>query len=235
MALIEQGVRGAIRYTHRIDPPPLPNVWDPMYANEPAECINYATCHDNLNLWDKICIWADITHRRTDIGYLKRIDKFCNGIILTSQGIPLFQLGDEMLRTKNREHNSYKSPDYINRMDWSLQAVNQDVVNYYQQMIKLRKEHPAFRMKSWEDIDNYIKSHVPADGVLVSEIDGNAVGDIWKKIIVIYNSAPDYKFNLPKGEWKVAMKDGNPPSSSPTIASGTITASGTAITILYQN
>ncbi len=258
MQPIEQGTQGAIRYvSNEVMPiPALTNLWDPMFAYEPGEDVNYVSCHDNLNIWDKIKVWAYANpSRNSSLGYLKRIDMYAAGIIYTSQGISFIQSGDEFLRTKPTSNqsnttfgvddndsgsstyysnNSYNLPDSVNQIIWDKLVANPDVNTYYQAMIALRAAHPALHMNTWNQINQNIQTTSPALGVLVSQIHGAAVGDSWKQIIVIYNSGPDYTVSLPAGTWHLIMSGGNPPTMSGTTVTENIVAAGTAVTILYQ-
>lgn len=258
MQPIEQGSLGASRYVSNEVTPiqALSNLWDPMFAYEPGEDVNYVSCHDNLNIWDKIKVWAFANpSRNSSLGYLKRIDMYAAGIIYTSQGISFVQSGDEFLRTKSTadqsntalgvddndsgssayySNNSYNLPDSVNQVVWNKLVANSDVNAYYQAMITLRATHPALRMTSWNQINQNIQTSSPSSGVLVSQINGSAVGDSWKQVIVIYNSGPDYTVSLPAGTWNLIMSDGNPPTTSGAAVTGSVVAAGTAVTILYQ-
>jgi pullulanase len=132
-----------------------------------------------------------------------------NGIVLTSQGIPFLHAGDEMLRTKYGDHNSYRSPDVINQISWSNVDNFNKVFDYYQGLIELRKNHPAFRMSSKEAIAANLQV-LKSDGNVVSfELKNYANGDTWKNIVVIYNANnSDQTVTLPSGsEWNIVVND----------------------------
>jgi pullulanase/glycogen debranching enzyme len=166
-----------------------------------SESVNYVTAHDNLNLWDKVSLslgakdlasfpYSEI---KNDKNLLEndavRSALLANGIVFTSQGIPFFQAGDEMLRTKSGDHNSYASPDSINTIGWENASRYKEVIAYYAGLIRLRKEHPAFRMDSKNDIEAAVEI-LAASGLLVAfVIKGNANGDSWRTILTAYNGA----------------------------------------------
>ncbi|WP_196139553.1 type I pullulanase [Aliikangiella sp. G2MR2-5] len=229
---VEVGSRGAIRASN--DASISIDTWDPMFAMDPEQSINYVSAHDNLSLRDKILQWADNNGIPRDSDYLRRIQMFANGIILTSQGIPFLHGGVELMRDKKEDHNSYQSSDAINQIDWQWKIRNSDILEYYKDVIALRKAHPAFRLSSWQEISDYQVSSQPRYGVVVNRINGRAVGDSWKDILVIYNSANNYNYSLPSGNWKVAMEKSDPGAGNGRIVSGSILAEGTAVTILYQ-
>lgn len=233
---IYQGSRGAIRAPSAKDPSVTIQTWDPQFAGDPEEDINYVSCHDNLTLWDKINEWAALSGRAGDKDYLKRVDEFATGIIFTSEGIPFIHGGSEILRTKNDDHNSYKSNDKINDIHWDWKTSNPDVFNYYKKIVALRKAHPALRMTSWDAINDHVYTYGLDHNVLEIMIKkANEVGDSWKNIIIFYN--PDQKRTLSiNGTWNVAMELGNPPYDPKDVHTVTnqVVVDGTAVTILYQ-
>ena len=154
------------------------------YAKEPYQTITYAECHDNHVLWDKLRISAkDATETER-----KEMHKLALSIVLSSQGISFLHAGTEFLRSKKGVENSFDSPDSINAIDWNLKSKNKDVFDYVQYLIKMRKEHPAFRMKTAKEIAAHILFREKTEpGTIVYEINGKAVGDKWKKIVVCFN------------------------------------------------
>ncbi|MBM7557749.1 alpha-amylase family glycosyl hydrolase [Halanaerobacter jeridensis] len=220
---------------------------------DPEQTINYVSAHDNLALWDNIKYEFandDNLDLSTQKAYATRIDKFAMGIVGTSQGIPFMHGGDEMLRTKvpvgkditnqdvfHHVENSYNAPDEYNKIDWNWKTEYDndsnglnDVYEYYQDLIALRKNHPAFRMNTYDQIDRNVSSYVADDNskVVIAIIDGAKVGDNWEEIRVIYNSGADYSYKLPAGEWeKVFTAEGRVTEE----VSGTVNCEGTAVTI----
>ncbi len=154
------------------------------WAAEPTQCINYVSCHDNYTLWDKI----KLSNPNASDEELKKMVKLAGAIVLTSQGVPFIHAGMEFCRTKNGVENSYKSSDLVNQIDWNRKAEFGDVVNYFQKLIQLRKNHPAFRMEQSEQIRqnlNFCKEYQL--GVVAYCLNGKAVNDRWNKIVVIFN------------------------------------------------
>jgi len=196
---IKFGVVGAIQHP-QIDYQKV-NYSKAPWTNEPWQSISYVSCHDNHTLYDKL----KISTKDADEETLIKMDKLANAIVMTSQGTVFIHAGSEMLRTKHREHNSYNLPDSINQIDWNWKVEHQDVVNYYKDLIKLRKEHPAFRMTSAEDVRKNLEFKTIEDGLISYEINNNANGDTWKKILVIYNAKGEpYKYQL-EGSWQLVV------------------------------
>lgn len=158
-----------------------------------------------------------------------------NGIVLTSQGIPFLHAGDEMLRSKYGDHNSYCSPDVINRIDWSKKAGFTEVNEYYRGLIQLRKEHSAFRMATKEDVNAYLQMLHRQNGVVAFKLGEYANGDHWKNIIVIYNgnsAASDVQ--LPEGEWNVVVNDKAAGVETLDTISGKAVVAPISIMVLYD-
>lgn len=228
---IEVGSRGGLRAEHNANT--SIDLWDPMFAMDPEQSINYVSAHDNLTLRDKILSWASNAGIASDSAYLRRIQMYANGIVLTSQGIPFLHGGVELMRDKDGDHNSYKSSDEVNRYEWSWKSDNADILAYYKDVIAMRRAHPAFRMTSWQAIADNVTTTV-RDGMVVHRIRGEAVGDTWSDILVIYNSGANAEFDLPAGEWQVAMEKSDPAAGGDRIVMGSVVAAGTAVTVLHR-
>lgn len=229
---ITAGSRAAIRSTKNAEI--VIDSWDAMFAMDPEQSINYVSAHDNLSLRDKIIEWAHANGVSESSTYLRRIQQFSNGIVLTSQGISFLHGGVELMRDKQGAHNSYNLPDSINKYRWQWKVDNADIFNYYKDVIALRNAHPALRLNTWEEIQNHVTTSTPRYGVVVNHIKGRPNNDSWSEIIVIYNSSDNYNFSLPSGTWKVAVEKSDPTQGNGRNVSGSITAEGTAVTVLYK-
>ncbi|MDP4265215.1 MAG: type I pullulanase [Bacteroidota bacterium] len=203
------------------------------YAAQPTNTITYAECHDNHALWDKLAISAkDATEAER-----KQMQKLALSIVLTSQGIPFLHAGTEFLRSKKGNENSYNAGDSINAIDWSLKSKNRDVFEYVKTLIKIRKEHPAFRMASSEEIAANLEflADLPG-GVVAYTINGAAVKDKWNKIMVVFNGTPKMQnIAVPTGYWSKALVSGSDPAGDITFAvSNQLLVGAYSCVILYQ-
>ena len=198
------------------------------WAAEPTQCISYVSCHDDMMLTDRLK--ASISLKT---GELERLDKLAQTAVLTSQGIPFLWNGEEILRDKKGVHNSYCSPDSINAIDWSLKAQHEDVFSYYQALIALRKAHPAFRMGNAELVRQHLHFLDAPDGVVAYALDGEAVGDEWKTIVVVLNANREQvTINLPEGTYHTALTTNTTTANSETVTSQIGIPAQTAL-ILY--
>jgi pullulanase len=68
---------------------------------------------------------------------------------------------------------------------------------------------------------------------VVNDIKGTPSGDSWSEMLVIYNSGPDFDYQLPAGSWSVAMERSQPIQTD-RVVTGSVTAEGTAVTILHR-
>lgn len=177
------------------------------YASSPTQIINYVSCHDDLTLTDKLAKSmpdASVEDRL-------RAAKLAQTIVFTSQGTPFMFAGEEVFRDKQGVHNSYKSPDSINAIDWTQKHTYADQFNYYKELIKLRKAHPAFRMRTAEEIaKNIVFDKVNEPNLISYSIKNNANGDTWKEIKLVFNGSDEAKtVKVAKGDWIIIAEDGN--------------------------
>ena len=169
----------------------------------PGQSVNYVEAHDNLTLWDKLQSSMDVG----DLAGQLAADRQAAAIVFTAQGIPFMQAGQEFLRTKQKDPNSYASSDSVNGLNWADRGVNASTVAYYKGLIALRKAHSAFRMKSSSAISRNIKISFSSKNVINEWLNGTAAGDSWKQIVVLHNSnSSAVAITLPaKTNWYVVV------------------------------
>ena len=178
----------------------------PSWCKSPTQTINYASCHDNNTLFDRIIMSTPEDSFEDRV----RMNNLAAAIVMTSQGTPLFQAGEEMLRSKpladgTYDHNSYRSPDSVNSLKWNdlNQELYLDTYEYYQGLIAFRKAHPALRMTSAEEVAESI-SYESSGSVLSFQIDGGANGEESDGLFVIFNPKKETAdIELPEGSWTV--------------------------------
>ncbi len=188
------------------------------YASAPTQVINYVSCHDDLMLTDKLRkSMPDASEKER-----QRAARLAQTIVLTSQGTPFIFAGEEIFRDKKGIHNSYKSPDSINAIDWSLKNYNKEQFEYYRELIRLRKNHPAFRMTTAEQVARHLKfDNVKEPNLISYSIVDNANGDEWKEIKLIFNGSDRARtVKIPKGQWTVIADDGKINASGMGVSSG---------------
>ena len=183
------GVRGGPRHADAKGT----NVWAAQAFTDPEQAVSYITAHDNLALRDKIEA-AGISGDEA-----KRLQVYANSIIMISQGVTFIHGGEEFGRTKAAAgkddiHNSYNTTTGANDFKWDLKAGEwKDVNDAHVAYIKMRSEHPAFRMTTADQIFTNItldEDNSSEDvGVVAININGKAVKDSWGTIKVVMNSS----------------------------------------------
>lgn len=95
------------------------------YTLDPQENIVYVSKHDNETLFDNSAYRFPLGSAVDMTGSgLARIQIISKSFAMFSQGIPFFQAGDDLLRSKSMDRDSYNSGDWFNRIDWTYQINN---------------------------------------------------------------------------------------------------------------
>lgn len=177
------------------------------WSCSPSQIVNYVSCHDNHTLFDRI---AEALPGADD-GELARRSRLAAAFNLLSIGIPFFQAGEELLRSKKtrfgkRIANSYRSSDRINGIKWNRlkEPEVQRTVQYYHGLLSLRKSHLLFRMTNPEKVLNCITLYTNTS----EEITAFLLKDENETILVAFNPAayPCY-LSLPEGNWNVYVAE----------------------------
>jgi pullulanase len=198
------------------------------FATAPSQVISYCECHDNNTLWDKLAL------SRPDASAPEReaMQRLAWTIVLTSQGIPFLSEGTEFLHSKKGIDNSYNSGDSINAIDWSVKKERLPLVEYLRTLIALRKEHPAFRMASAEQIRLYLHFEPAPESCIAYTLNGAAVHDSWGKIYIAFNgSGVPEALPLPPGDWRESLLTGG---AGATTMSGALEIPAYSAAILYR-
>ena len=174
------------------------------WAAEPTQMMSYVSCHDDMCLTDRLrASIPGITDEE-----LIRLDLLAQTAVFTSQGVPFMLSGEELLRTKLGVHNSYESPDSINRLDWENKARYPEVFDYYKNLIALRKNHPAFRMARTILVQQHLEFLPSPDYTVAYRLKDHAADDSWGDIIVVLNANPEVVgIDIPDGRYTVVCCD----------------------------
>lgn len=183
---------------------PLPRAW----ATSPMQSINYVSAHDNWALWDKFML----TISDKPVEFVKRANKLAAAIYMTAQGIPFFQAGEEIGRSKPMEdggydENSYKSPDSVNQINWNNISDNKDLLDCYKNLIALRKKYNAFRLTTAEEVEECITFTENTEmDVMAYQIKKNNE----HLYVIINGNEKEVEIKLPEctNEWKIVFETG---------------------------
>lgn len=209
------------------------------WSGQPGQSINYVSCHDNLTFWDKLATSNADDSEEDRI----KMNKLGSAIILSSQGVPFFQAGEEMLRSKPSatveggfDENSYCSPDSTNSLKWDNKANVMDTYEYYKGLIAFRKAHGALRMTTASDIQTSLIFMSGLDANVVAyTIEGSPNGETADKITVIFNANKEaVNVPLPAGEWDICVNGEKAGCASLGTAQNTVSVDGISAMILVQ-
>jgi pullulanase len=150
---------------------------------EPSQSVNYLESHDNHTMWDKFVK----IQRDKEEENIVRSGRLATTILLLSQGIPFLHSGQEFYRTKNGDGNSYKSSDFINRLDWVRKQKFSEDVEFIKGVIELRKSHQAFRLRTTSQIRTHFEWLPLNEPLLGYRLNGIKGYGEWSEIIVIFN------------------------------------------------
>ena len=176
------------------------------YALEPTQMMAYVSCHDDMCLVDRLRASIPSLNEAT----LIKLDLLAQTAVFTSQGVPFMLCGEELLRDKKGVHNSYESPDSINKLDWSNKERYPQVFDYYKNLIALRKHHPAFRLGQTTLVKQHLE-FLPVEGdcLVAYRLKEHAGGDEWQDIIVVLNANRAARtVSVPEGTYQVVCRDG---------------------------
>ncbi len=156
--------------------------------------INYMSAHDNNTLWDKLKLSSPDKNEEE----LFLMNKLGAAVIMISRGIPFMLSGEEILRSKKGDGNSYKSSDEINNIDWeSIKSDNPQgrMFFWYRELIKMRKTYSWLRRADvnavvWDN--NTICAHYA--------IDGKVVG-----VVIVNPLKETFLGTLPDGKWNIIL------------------------------
>lgn len=203
------------------------------WATEPTQMISYVSCHDDMCLTDRLR--ASVPGISTD--ELIRLDLLAQTAVFTSQGVPFMLCGEEMLRDKKGVHNSYNSPDSINHLDWNNLRRYPQVFNYYSRLIRLRHNHPAFRLGSADLVRRHLEFLSVDDRCVVAyRLKNHAGGDAWQDIIVVLNGNKEsVNVTVPEGSWTVVACDGMIDESGlETVTGSSVVVDGQSALIIHN-
>ena len=120
----------------------------------PQLMLSYVECHDNCTLFDKLAIiylgkkeYNGDLFAAIDAEGLEEVKKqntLSAAYIFLSQGTPFINGGQEFLRTKRGNHNSYNANDTVNAIDFSFKDTYSDIYNTYKGLIAFRKANSEF-------------------------------------------------------------------------------------------
>ena len=211
----------------------------PQWCKDPKQTVNYASCHDNNTLMDRIALATpeDTFEDRV------RMNKLAAVFYMTAQGIPFLHAGEEMLRSKPDPEggfveNSYRSSDAVNSIKWNLldEKIYRDTFQYYKGLIALRKAHPILRMTSVYDIlSNLIPVRCEHPQVGAFRLSCNVENESAEEMFIIFSAAKTpQKVALPAGKWQVLVNGEKAGTEPLAIAESSVTLQPISAMVLVR-
>lgn len=166
---------------------------------EPDQVIQYVEAHDDLTLYDKL---LRSNPDDTEEIRIKR-HTLATSVILLAQGVPFIHGGQEFLRTKEGDPNSYKSSDEINQFEWDRAVRHQQSIEYVQGLIALRKREYLFRLHTPTEIEEHFTTLSQSFNIVAFSLKDRA-----KEFIVIINGNDnDTTFRFGKQYYAILVDD----------------------------
>ncbi|MBQ4600238.1 MAG: type I pullulanase [Oscillospiraceae bacterium] len=207
----------------------------PHWCKTPLQCVNYAACHDNMTLFDRLTV----SNPELTFEQLARQNRLSAAIVLLAQGMPFLLSGEEMLRSKpllsgGFDHNSYRSPDRTNCLKWDnlSDPVYRDTLEYYKGLIAFRKSHPMLRQTSGRNVYTSLRpmEQLPptAAGFHIRESEE-------KGICILFNAAQEpLTVTLPDGQWDIRIQGVSAGCGFLGTARESVTVEGVSALVLTQ-
>jgi pullulanase len=188
--------------------------------------INYMSAHDNNTLWDKLLL----SNPNNSDDERNRMNNLGAAIVMISKGTPFWQAGEEMLRTKDGDENSYNSSDAINNIDWSvLKEGSREYATmlYYKGLIEMRKTYGIFADTATQ-VTNVDEQ---GSGIVALTLSDGKGGEA---LVVInpHNTALPYTLD---GEWDLVADATRAGGTVLESRSGSITVDGISIQVYVKN
>ncbi|MGF0039647.1 type I pullulanase [Peptoniphilaceae bacterium SGI.131] len=173
---------------------------DTKTYTHPKQVIQYVEAHDNYTVWDQL---SKTLPNESPENLMKRL-KIATAMPLLSFGTPFIHAGQEWARTKGGDHNSYKSPDEVNRFDWDRVLANNQNVEYVRQLIKIRKNYGhIFNIDDYKKVYDIFETKYDGLGGVAFKLE-NADEDIY----VGHNIGSDsIDLTVENGKYLVLVKD----------------------------
>jgi pullulanase len=182
--------------------------------------VNYMACHDNHTLYDRLLSSAGVDTPEARL----KMNRFGISIIMIGRGIPFFLAGEEILRSKDGDSNSYKSSDEVNNLRWDDLTPGSDAMamrDFYRALIAMRKAN------------RFITSGEIACEVL----EDNAIGVRWLKdgavtAYALINPGVQREITLPEGDWQTLMLNETVSPDGAQTLRGTVSVDGRTVLLV---
>lgn len=191
-----------------------------------AAVINYMSAHDNHTLWDKL----EISCPNNTVEQRLAMNRVGAAIIMLSQGTPFMQAGEEMLRTKGGNENSYNADDAVNNLNWdalTLDSNQYKMYQYYKGLIALRKSSDILTANGGVDI-----SFLDLPGYAIV---AKFVGENGDEVLAIINPSSSAVAYTLAEEYEIYAQGDQAGTAVLGTLNGNISVEGRSVTILKKS
>ncbi|MBR0294863.1 MAG: type I pullulanase [Bacilli bacterium] len=150
-------------------------------TTDPNKTTNYVTCHDNYTLYDRAIATGQFTE--ADEEELAKLNVLANSVVFCSQGTSFMLAGEEFLRTKGGDSNSYRSSYEVNELDYELATKHSDMINDYRYLISMKVHADQFALEE-DDIKEKVEVETSNDYIKLTISEGGE-----PSIIVFFKNA----------------------------------------------
>ena len=189
-----------------------------------AMVINYMSAHDNNTLWDKL----ELSNGKDTEENRIKMNKLGAAILMISKGTPFWQAGEEMLRTKDGDENSYKSSDAINNIDWSVLkagTIQYETMQYYKGLIAMRHGYDLF---------TNVKTEIVCEDLTSGLMTVKFTCENGQEALAIINpNATNLPYTL-EGEWSLLANGESAGAEAIAIESGSVTVDAISIRVYVK-
>lgn len=180
----------------------------PGWCKNPSQAINYASCHDNYTLMDKIALSVPEASREEWI----RSSNLSAAVYMFSQGVPFIHAGEELLRSKVNERgeyveNSYDSSDFVNSINWNVleQEEYRKVLAYYKGLIQIRKKYACLRYMTAAEVNQHVQVIKPQEENVIAIHICDAKKE--EELLLIFNpNRRAVPVNILEGTWNILVQ-----------------------------
>ena len=189
------------------------------------QSINYAECHDNHTLFDKL---LESNYEESQETLLRRV-ALCNEVILFSIGIPFFHMGQEIGLSKEGLDNTYNVVK-INNMRWDLVDERFEMVKNFKTKVELRKMFAFTKIHSFKEVENVFKIEHWDNGVYCVVIPNETFSQPYKELVILINAInQDFTFEF-DNEYRLIQSIND--TNNPVVKNGII--SNISLAIYYR-
>jgi len=179
-----------------------------IWSANPMQAINYLESHDDMTFADMMSMSQNKDGRNLQ-PYEADLNRLAATVLYTSLGIPMIAEGQEFMRSKAGNNNSYNKGDAINAIRWTdrNRPIAAATLSYYAGLAALRfsAQGAAFRITEPAAPGYYQWIDPPNNRALGYIVNANHTHE-GNAFVVLLNASDQplpFQVQLPAGQWKI--------------------------------